>query len=81
MLTSYLTLESAPLRDALLQIEVNHHGIILTASVTGAVTGIATDGDIRTNQFLCRKKGLVNEMQQVKPDALLAVQAGLVRGE
>jgi len=46
-LNNFLILESASLRDALLQIEANHHGIILTTSSTGAVVGLATDGDIR----------------------------------
>lgn len=46
-LNSFLISENAPLRDALLQIEANHHGIVLTTSVAGAVIGLATDGDIR----------------------------------
>lgn len=46
-LSSFLISESAALRDALLQIEANHHGIILTTAVSGAVIGLATDGDIR----------------------------------
>lgn len=46
-LNSFLISENAPLRDALLQIESNHHGIVLTTSVAGAVIGLATDGDIR----------------------------------
>ncbi|MES2510120.1 MAG: CBS domain-containing protein [Pseudomonadota bacterium] len=43
----FLIAESASLRDALAQIEANHHGIILTADLSGAVSGLATDGDIR----------------------------------
>ncbi len=39
--------ESASLREALALIDANHHGIILTTGPTGAVTGLATDGDIR----------------------------------
>lgn len=39
--------ERATLRDALALIEANHHGIILTTNENGAVTGLATDGDIR----------------------------------
>ena len=46
-LTSFLIPEKAPLREALLLIETNHHGIVLTISVDGAVIGLATDGDIR----------------------------------
>ncbi len=43
----FLISEGAPLRDALLQIEANHHGIILTIDSAGEVIGLATDGDIR----------------------------------
>lgn len=35
------------MRDALSQIERNHHGIVLTTDPSGAVTGLATDGDVR----------------------------------
>jgi len=43
----FLITESASLRDALEKIEANHHGIVLTVDAEGAVTGLATDGDIR----------------------------------
>ena len=43
----FLIPEIAPLREALLQIEANQHGIILTTDSSGAVAGLATDGDIR----------------------------------
>lgn len=46
-LNNFLISERASLRDALLQIEANRHGIVLTTNLTGAVIGIATDGDIR----------------------------------
>jgi D-glycero-alpha-D-manno-heptose-7-phosphate kinase len=46
-LNLFLIAESAPLREALVKIEANHHGIILTANSSGIVTGLATDGDIR----------------------------------
>ena len=46
-LNKFLISASASLRDALLLIESNHHGIILTTSPNGVVTGLATDGDIR----------------------------------
>jgi D-glycero-alpha-D-manno-heptose-7-phosphate kinase len=46
-LNKFLISESASLREALLQIEHNHHGMILTTGPTGVVTGLATDGDIR----------------------------------
>lgn len=39
--------ETASLREALARIEANHHGIVLTTNEAGAVTGLATDGDIR----------------------------------
>jgi D-glycero-alpha-D-manno-heptose-7-phosphate kinase len=46
-LNLFLIPEAATLREALAQIEANHHGIILTTDQSGAVTGLATDGDIR----------------------------------
>lgn len=46
-LDDFLIIASASLREALLQIEANHHGIILTTDDSGAVIGLATDGDIR----------------------------------
>ena len=39
--------EKASLRSALEKIDANQHGLILTTSPTGAVVGLATDGDIR----------------------------------
>lgn len=35
------------MRDALVRIEANHHGMILVTAPSGAVIGLATDGDIR----------------------------------
>lgn len=46
-LNSFLVAESASMREALAQIESNHHGIVLTTNAAGCVTGLATDGDIR----------------------------------
>lgn len=46
-LNNFLISANATLRDALLLIEANHHGIILTTNQLGAVVGLATDGDIR----------------------------------
>lgn len=46
-LDNFFILERASLREALLRIEANHHGIILTTDPSGAVIGLATDGDIR----------------------------------
>jgi D-glycero-alpha-D-manno-heptose-7-phosphate kinase len=43
----FLILESASLRDALKQLEANHHGIVMTTDAMGRVTGLATDGDVR----------------------------------
>jgi D-glycero-alpha-D-manno-heptose-7-phosphate kinase len=46
-LSLFLIPESEPLREALLQISANQHGIIMTTDHSGAVVGLATDGDIR----------------------------------
>lgn len=46
-MNSFLISEAAPLREALTKIDANRHGIILTISVSGVVSGLATDGDIR----------------------------------
>lgn len=46
-LNLFLISELAPLREALVRIEANHHGIILTSSASDIVSGLATDGDIR----------------------------------
>jgi D-glycero-alpha-D-manno-heptose-7-phosphate kinase len=46
-LNNFLISESASLKDALRQMEANHHGIVLTVGWAGNVTGLATDGDIR----------------------------------
>ena len=46
-LNDFLISEGASLREALSKIEANRHGIILTTTCTGAVIGLATDGDIR----------------------------------
>lgn len=46
-LSLFLISENETLRGALVKIEANHHGIILTADPSSIVTGLATDGDIR----------------------------------
>jgi D-glycero-alpha-D-manno-heptose-7-phosphate kinase len=46
-LNLFLINENEPLREALVKIEANHHGIILTVNASNMVTGLATDGDIR----------------------------------
>lgn len=46
-LNLFLISELAPLREALVRIEANHHGIILTSGASDVVSGLATDGDIR----------------------------------
>lgn len=46
-LSLFLISESATLKDALLKIDANQHGVIMTTDHNGAVVGLATDGDIR----------------------------------
>jgi D-glycero-alpha-D-manno-heptose-7-phosphate kinase len=46
-LDKFLIVACASLREALLRIEANHHGIIFMTDPSGAVIGVATDGDIR----------------------------------
>lgn len=46
-LDNFLIPESASLRDALRHIESNHHGMVFVIDAKGAVSGVATDGDIR----------------------------------
>jgi D-glycero-alpha-D-manno-heptose-7-phosphate kinase len=46
-LAFYLISELGSLRQALTLIEANQHGIIFTTDCSGAVVGVATDGDIR----------------------------------
>jgi D-glycero-alpha-D-manno-heptose-7-phosphate kinase len=43
----FLVTASATLHEVLLRIESNHHGVIFVTDALGAVTGVATDGDIR----------------------------------
>ncbi len=43
----FVIAETASLREALTRIEANQHGIILTTGESGAIVGLATDGDIR----------------------------------
>ncbi len=44
----FLISEKASIRDALIKIDKNNYGVILTTDPSGAVIGLATDGDIRT---------------------------------
>ena len=46
-LDNFLIHEDSPLREALLRISANQHGLIMTTNSAGAVVGLATDGDIR----------------------------------
>lgn len=46
-LSLFLISADAPIREALIQISANQHGIIMTSDASGAVIGLATDGDIR----------------------------------
>ena len=43
----FLIAAAASLREALQRIESNHHGVIFVVDPNGAVSGLATDGDIR----------------------------------
>ena len=47
-LDNFLINEDSPIREALLLIGANHHGLIMTINSAGAVVGLATDGDIRS---------------------------------
>lgn len=46
-LDKFLIDDGAPLREALVRISANQHGFIMTINNSGAVVGLATDGDIR----------------------------------
>ncbi len=46
-LDSFLIDEKSPLREALLRISANQHGLVMITNSAGAVVGLATDGDIR----------------------------------
>lgn len=39
--------ETASLREAMEQIDSNHHRMVLTINASGGVTGLVTDGDVR----------------------------------
>ena len=43
----YVINEKASVKEALLKVEANHYGIILTKKTSGKIVGLATDGDIR----------------------------------
>lgn len=43
----FLISEKASLREALVRLDANHHGIILTTNSSGITVGLATDGDVR----------------------------------
>lgn len=46
-LDNFLINEKSPLREALLRISANQHGLVMITNSAGAVVGLATDGDIR----------------------------------
>ena len=46
-LENFVIHEKSPLREALLRISENQHGLIMITNDAGAVVGLATDGDIR----------------------------------
>ncbi len=63
----FLISYSASLRDALQRIERNHHGVIFVTDANGAVSGVATDGDVRRRLL---DGGALNDtiMQCANPD-------------
>jgi D-glycero-alpha-D-manno-heptose-7-phosphate kinase len=46
-LDNFVIHEISPIREALLRISANQNGLIMTINSSGAVVGLATDGDIR----------------------------------
>ena len=46
-LDKFIISAAATVRDALQHIEANHHGMIFVTDANGAVSGVASDGDIR----------------------------------
>ncbi|MBM4229341.1 MAG: CBS domain-containing protein [Gammaproteobacteria bacterium] len=46
-LDKFIISAAATLHEALQRIETNHHGMIFVTDANGAVSGVATDGDIR----------------------------------
>jgi D-glycero-alpha-D-manno-heptose-7-phosphate kinase len=66
-LDRFLIAASASLREALQRIESNHHGVIFVTDANGAVSGVATDGDIRRRLL---DGGLLEDsiLQCVNPD-------------
>lgn len=46
-LEQFQIVESATLREALVQLEANRHGMVITTNAAGMATGLATDGDVR----------------------------------
>lgn len=59
-LSNFLIEQNAPLKDALQKLNANHHGIIMVTDATGAVIGVATDGDIR--QHLVEGAAIANKI-------------------
>lgn len=43
----FVIVNTAPIREALQRIESNHHGVIFITDLDGAISGVATDGDVR----------------------------------
>jgi D-glycero-alpha-D-manno-heptose-7-phosphate kinase len=46
-LKQFQIVENATLRAALVQLEANRHGMVITTTPAGRATGLATDGDVR----------------------------------
>lgn len=80
-LNKFLIVEGASMRDALSQIESNHHGIVLTTDNFGAVVGLATDGDVRRRLLdggslddrigSCANRDFVWETQETSRESLM----------
>ena len=72
-LSLFLISECASLREALKKIELNHHGIIFATDANRAVSGLATDGDIRRK--LLQGKTLDDKLAScINPDFVWADQ-------
>jgi D-glycero-alpha-D-manno-heptose-7-phosphate kinase len=80
-LNKFMIFEGASMRDALSQIESNQHGIVLTMDDSGAVTGLATDGDIRRRLLdggtlddrigACANRAFIWETRETSREALM----------
>ena len=74
----FLITERSTLREALIQIDANQHGFILTIDILGAVVGLATDGDIRRK--LLEGVSLDEPIDYMALDTLDAYEIGVPAG-